>query len=181
MSRGQQQATNPGTGIRLAAVRSSGRGCPSRPLNSCRSVQQSGTGASKNPVQLQNAAWEGLKLGSLYVGSYCHRRRVWGEAEREPRNLSFLSEEIHVYLNSFGARENDKRSMTANATLFSACRPLDRSLKRRGSVIQSAFIPSAWRPWVGLRRRGGPERGSRRPRRARQPQRPRRTTGTPRC
>ena len=50
------------------------------------------------------------------------------------------------YLQFMGSRENDKRSMTANATFFSACRPLDRSLKRRGSVIQSAFIPSAWRP-----------------------------------
>jgi hypothetical protein len=25
----------------------------------------------------------------------------------------------------------------------------------------SAFIPSAWRPWVGLTQRVGPERGSR--------------------
>jgi len=39
---------------------------------------------------LQSAAWEGLKLGSLYVGSNRHRQRVWGEAEREPRQQLVL-------------------------------------------------------------------------------------------
>jgi hypothetical protein len=56
----------------------------------------------------------------------------------------------------------DKRSKPFGVSFnfaIQAC--LSQALLRRGSVTRSAFIPSAWRPWVGLTQHVGPERGSR--------------------
>ena len=102
------------TGVPFPAVQFL-RVCPAigyRRVKEPRSVAECGLGG-------------GLKLGSLYVGSYRHRQRVWGKQnESQDSNLSFTSEGIHVYLNSFGLLASGSRTLSewTVTKLFTPCR-----------------------------------------------------------